>query len=160
MFCRRLYGNEVGLHPLRENHSSENAALIVNEHIWILSVMSSGTTPPPPDGGDGTYYHMSLRTDRPIQGCELSPYPFLCLKGGTLDNAARQKKMDSCPYKFSYNWYRGPRRRICQNEQCPRGSTYDPVYWSRTAIGGASLRCATCEKAGVAGHLCMFCSSE
>lgn len=136
----------------------QNASLVYGEQACFNFEMSSSTATPD-SRSDGTYYQMSLRTDRPIESCELSPYPFLYLKGGNLDNAARQKKMDSNPYKFDYRWFRGPRKRICQNESCPRGSTYDPVYWSKAAIGGASLRCATCEKAGVAGHLSLFCST-
>ena len=126
----------------------------------LLCFMSSSTSASLDVGNDGTFYQMTLRTDRPIEGCELSPYPFLYLKGGTLDNGARQKKMDSNPHKFSFRWFRKPRRQICQNNQCPRRSTYDPVYWTKTAIGGSSLRCATCEKAGVAVHLSLFCSSR
>lgn len=122
--------------------------------------MSSSTATSSDVGEDGTYYQMTLRTDRPIEGCELSPYPFLYIKGGLLDNAARQKKMDSNPHVFSFRWSRRPRQQMCQNGQCPRGGTYDPIHWTRTAIGGSSLRCATCEKAGVAGHLSLFCSSR
>jgi CCR4-NOT transcription complex subunit 6 len=122
-------------------------------------MQSSAHTAPPDSSGDGTYYQMSLRTDRPIEGCELLPYPFLYLKGGNLDNAQRQKKMDLNPHTFTFRWFRGPRRKICQNEQCPRGGTFDPVYWCKHAMGGSSLRCATCEKAGVANHSSFFCSA-
>ena len=121
--------------------------------------MSSSPTTTSDAGNDGTYYQMTIRTERPIEGCELSPYPFLYLKGGSLDNGARQKKMDSNPHKFSFRWFRKSRKQTCQNARCPRGNVYDPVYWTRTSIGGSSLKCATCDKAGVAGYLCFFCSS-
>ena len=105
-------------------------------------------------------FALTCRTERPIQGCELTPYAFLYLKGGTADNLTRQKHMDANPHKFTFRWSRGPRRQLCQCEQCPRGSTYDPTYWSKAAVGGASLKCAICEKAGVAAHLSLFCSAR
>ena len=108
----------------------------------------------------GMHYAMSLRTERPIEGCELIAHPFLFLKGGSLDNATRAKLMDANPHKFTFKWFRGPRRQMCQNNNCPRGNTYDPVNWSRAAIGGSSLRCVTCEKAGIAGQLSVFCSAR
>ena len=106
------------------------------------------------------HYALSCRTERPIAGCELAPHPFLFLKGGTLDNATRAKLMDQNQHKFTFRWFRGPRRQLCQSEQCPRGSTYDPVSWSKAAVGGSSLKCAICEKSGVAGHLSLFCSAS
>ena len=109
---------------------------------------------------DGMHFTLSSRTDRPIEGCEILAHPFLFLKGGALDNASRAKVMDNNPHKFTYRWFRGPRRQLCQSEQCPRGSTYDPVFWSKAAVGGASLQCAICAKAGIAGHHSLFCSAR
>ena len=111
-------------------------------------------------GATGMFFALSMRTERPIEGCEVLAHPFLFLKGGTLDNASRAKVMDNNPHKFKYRWFRGPVRQLCQFDNCPRGSTYDPVAWSKPAVGGASLQCAVCAKAGVAGHHSLFCSAR
>jgi len=55
----------------------------------------------------GLRYEMSVRVDRPLESCELSPNVHLYLKGGQTDNATRQKILDSNPHYFVYQWSRG-----------------------------------------------------
>lgn len=105
-------------------------------------------------------WHLSLRVERPIEGCELSPHPFLRIKGGSLDNSSRQKLLDTTAHYFVYRWYRGPRRQICANESCPRSETFHPIHWSRFSLGGPGLQCTVCDKAGVPRHLTLFCSTS
>eukprot|EP01041_Mallomonas_annulata_P008324 gene8324-17133_t len=105
-------------------------------------------------------WHLSMRVERPIEGCELSPHPYLKIKGGNLDNSARAKLLDSTPHRFTYQWCRSTRRQICENKSCPRGDTFDPVCWSRFALGGFGLQCTVCDKAGIPRHQTIFCSAE
>ncbi len=105
-------------------------------------------------------WHLSLRVERPIEGCELSPHPFLKTKGGNLDNYARAKLLDATAHFFSYQWSRGTRRQICENQNCPRGDTFDPICWSRFSLGGPGLQCSVCHKAGIPRHQTIFCCTE
>ena len=107
----------------------------------------------------GASYLLTLRSERPVEGCELYPNAFIQLKGGyLLDNSARQKLLDSNPYYFSFIWSRGPRKQLCCNINCPRGNTYEPIYWSKAALGGPELICNVCEKAGIPSYDSSFCS--
>jgi len=89
-------------------------------------------------------WHLLLRVERPIEGCELSPHPYLKIKGGSLDNSARAKLLDSTPHCFTYQWKRGPYMQICANITCPRGDTFDPINWSRFSLGSPGLQCMVC----------------
>jgi hypothetical protein len=109
-----------------------------------------------PDSSSG--FAMSLRIDRPVEGCEIACHPFLFIRGGAMDNATRQKIMDANPHSFIYRWSRGPRRQICANTNCPRGSSLDPVHWSKFACGGPALICTVCERAKMPRHESFFCS--
>ena len=82
---------------------------------------------------------LTLKAERPIAGCELVPSAFLYLKGGAMDNAARQKVMEANPHRFEFEWQRGPRKKGCANIRCPRGDTFDPTLWSRATLGGCAM---------------------
>lgn len=100
---------------------------------------------------------------QPIEACEIYAYPFLFIvKDCITDNASRQKIIDNNPHTFKYKWFRSRSiRPICQNFiDCPRNNSYDPATWNKSAIGGCSLRCDACEKAGVVGTGALFCSAK
>lgn len=110
------------------------------------------------DPDSAVKFVISLRAERPIEGCELAPHPFLFIKGGAMDNPTRQKLMDANPHQFSFKWKRGPRRAMCANQSCSRRDIFDPSCWSRIALDGPPLQCTICEKIGVAKHDSTFCS--
>jgi hypothetical protein len=98
----------------KSNESSLRATTDTPKYGTSSSVSSSTLS-------SGCVYSLSLRIERPIQGCEIQPYPFLCLKGGAMDNATRAKLMDQNPHYFTYRWCRGPKRNMCASINCPRG---------------------------------------
>jgi hypothetical protein len=106
----------------------------------------------------GATYLLTARSERPIEGCEITPNAFLQLKGGVMDNLTRSKLLESVPYFYSFSWSRGPRKQICSNVACPRGNTFEPMYWSKAALGGPELVCSVCEKNGKPGYESSFCS--
>ena len=108
----------------------------------------------------GLIYSLSVRTDRPVVGCELSPHPFLALKGGNIDNATRGKIMEANPHYFALRWTVGPRKAVCANSSCPRGTSMDPMQWSRFARGGPGLCCAICDRMKTARTESSFCSTR
>jgi hypothetical protein len=112
------------------------------------------------DSDGGVKFVISLRSERPIEGCELSPHPFLFIKGGAMDNPTRAKMMEANPHQFSFCWRRGPRRSMCENQSCPRREIFEPSYWSRIAVDGPALQCAICEKLGLLKHESTFCSKR
>ena len=59
------------------------------------------------DSIPGLRYEMTLRCDRPLATCEISPNVHCYLRGGQTDNATRSKIMDANPHYFTYNWARG-----------------------------------------------------
>lgn len=91
---------------------------------------------------------LTLKAERPVASCELVPSAFLYLKGGAMDNAARQKMMDANPHRFEFEWQRGPRRKACASAVCPRGDSFDPTKWSRASMAGGAVQCAVCYRLG------------
>ena len=49
-------------------------------------------------------------------------------------------------------------QQMCAYSQCPRRDSYDPVCWSRFALGGPCLQCVICEKQGTRTNA-SFCST-
>lgn len=117
-------------------------------------------TPGRSEKDDNVHFHLSLRAERPIEGCELSPHPYLKVKGGNLDNSMRAKLLDSTTHYFTYKWFRGPHRPICAYLGCPRKDTFDPNNWSRFALGGPNLICQYCDRVGIPRHKTIFCSTS
>lgn len=104
-------------------------------------------------------YVITLRSERPIEGCELSPNAFLQLKGGNLDNSARAKMLDAKPFQYVFSWSKGPKGRLCGNSKCPRGDSYDPITWSKPMLHGPQLACNICMVAGKHSQDTCFCSA-
>lgn len=122
-------------------------------------VMASGVENPP----QNQLWLLSLRADRPIQGCELAPHAYLKLKGAAPNAsgpgpAAAVSAPDVSSHFFVFRWFRGPELPVCAREDCVRRSNFDPVYWSKYARGGSSIQCMVCAKMGVPRHESVFCS--
>jgi hypothetical protein len=103
---------------------------------------------------------IGVRMDRPVEGCELTPYAFLNTKGNMVDNITRAKALDANPHLFSFKWYRGPKSPLCCNDACPRSKSYETSQWSKFALGGYALRCVVCERGGLGRECSCFCSSR
>jgi hypothetical protein len=108
----------------------------------------------------GASYLLTVRSERPVEGCELTPNAFLQLKGGIMDNSTRAKLLDSKPFEYRFRWFRAPRARICAGPSCPRGDSCDPVHWSKASLGGPGLLCNVCLTAGRPAHDVAFCSAR
>lgn len=109
-------------------------------------------------GENGNSYLLTVRSERPIQGCEINPNPFLQIKGGAIDNASRARLLDPNNVYYSFSWSRGQRGSGCLNENCPRGGSFDPTRWSKAAVGGPGLICNVCLSTGYSAHEAAFCS--
>eukprot|EP01038_Epipyxis_sp_PR26KG_P004098 gene4098-5846_t len=107
----------------------------------------------------GAHFVLTLRAERPIEGCELVPNAFLQIKGGNLDNSTRAKLLEANPYTFVFIWDRSPLVQLCGNgDNCPRVNDFEPQSWSKAALGGPELVCSVCEKGGVPIDESLFCS--
>jgi len=111
-------------------------------------------------------WHLSLRVDRPVEGCNLRPHCYMY--GKKLDEREadkplpnHSKKMREPPpeHEFSYRWFRGPRSIPCAYENCIRRTSFSPHDWSKHALGGTacSLQCVSTQS-----NLfrCTFCNSS
>lgn len=107
----------------------------------------------------GVSYYLNVRTERPIQGCELTPNPYVQLKGAA-ENAGRARNLDPNNFIYSFVWKRGPKSDGCCNPNCPRKNNYEPINWSKAALGGPELMCNVCTNAGYAPHDSIFCSKK
>jgi len=106
---------------------------------------------------ESTYtWHLSLRVDRPVEGCTLRPHSYMYSKkheeneilsasnvGNKVLPAHSKKSRDPLPpHEFSFRWYRGPKKEPCAYEGCPRRTSFSPHDWSKHALGGGcSLQC-------------------
>lgn len=127
------------------------------------ALSAAGRTLPQYDmSGDNSSptYVITLRAERPIEGCELTPNAFLQLKGGNLDNSARAKLMDAKPFQYVFTWSRSPRGRMCNNNNCVRAETFDPAMWSKAQLHGPQLVCNVCLSAGKHSNDINFCSAR
>ena len=108
----------------------------------------------------GAIYVLSVRSERPIEDCEIAPNVYLQLKGGHsgIDNSIRAKLLDSVPYQYKYKWSKSKVSKICCNMNCSRGYSFDPILWSKVALNGPSLACNVCIKAGKMPFDVSFCS--
>lgn len=111
-------------------------------------------------------WHLSLRVDRPVEGCSVRPHAYMY--GKKLDDrdldkplAAHSKKMKEPPpnHDFSYRWFRGPPQEPCAFEGCPRRTSFSPHEWSMHALGGAGsmLQCVSTQSSL---YQCTFCNSK
>jgi len=102
---------------------------------------------------EATYtWHLSLRVDRPIEGCHIRPHAYMYSKKlderdesiRTLQLSSHTKKSrDPIPiHEFSFRWFRGPKQEPCAYEFCTRRTSFLPHEWSKHALGGGcSLQC-------------------
>jgi CCR4-NOT transcription complex subunit 6 len=110
-------------------------------------------------------WHLSLRVDRPVEGCAVRPHAYMY--GKKLDDREadkplppHSKKMREPPpnHEFSYRWFRGPSHEPCAYEGCPRRTSFSPHDWSMHALGGSgcSLQCVSTQSSL---YKCTFCNS-
>lgn len=111
-------------------------------------------------------WHLSLRVDRPVEGCNVKPHCYMY--GKKLDEReadkplpSHSKKMREPPpeHEFSYRWFRGPRSTPCAYENCTRRTSFSPHDWSKHALGGSgcSLQCVSQQSSL---FRCTFCNSK
>jgi CCR4-NOT transcription complex subunit 6 len=111
-------------------------------------------------------WHLSLRVDRPVEGCGVKPHAYMY--GKKLDERdydknlpPHSKKMREPPpqHEFSYRWFRGPLHEPCAFEGCPRRTSFSPHDWSKHALGGVecSLQCVSTQSSL---YKCTFCNSN
>jgi len=108
-------------------------------------------------------WHLSLRVDRPVEGCTMRPHSYMY--GKKLDDREsdkplppHSKKMREPPpnHEFSYRWFRGPTHDPCAFEGCPRRNSFSPHDWSLHAIGGSgcSLQCVSSQSSLFKRNFC------
>lgn len=111
-------------------------------------------------------WNLSLRVDRPVEGCTMRPHAYMY--GKKLDERdadkpmpPHSKKMREPPpnHEFSYRWFRGPPHEPCAFEACPRRTSFSPHDWSIHALGGSgcSLQCVSTQSSL---FRCTFCNSN
>ena len=111
----------------------------------------------------GTSYtwHLSLRVDRPIEGCTLRSHAYMYSKKmdsiettkfnssnslSNYDTSGSKSMMRSVPpaHEFHYRWLRGPRKEACAYVHCPRRTSFSPHDWSKFALkGGCGIQCVS-----------------
>jgi CCR4-NOT transcription complex subunit 6 len=123
-------------------------------------------------------WHLSLRVDRPVEGCAMRPHAYMYSKKldeRDLDKPlpSHSKKMREPPpnHEFVYRWFRGPPEEPCAYEGCPRRNSFSPHDWSLHALGmrhGVSphtvkqpaacrLQCVSTQSSL---YMCTFCNSK
>ncbi|KAL7570079.1 hypothetical protein ACA910_017111 [Epithemia clementina (nom. ined.)] len=117
-------------------------------------------------------WHLSLRVDRPVEGCAMRPHAYMYGKklddrGGGSDHHEKvsqqphTKVMKEPPpqHEFSYRWFRGPLHEACAYEGCPRRTSFSPHDWSKHALGGTdcALQCVSTQSSL---YKCTFCNSN
>jgi hypothetical protein len=102
-------------------------------------------------------YVLTLRTERPIQGCELTPNAYAQYKDAV---TGRPRLLDPNQVYYSFSWRRGPKTSGCCNPFCDRGKIFEPAQWSKNALGGPELLCNVCISAGFASYESTFCSRK
>jgi CCR4-NOT transcription complex subunit 6 len=108
------------------------------------------------NGKDSFYtWHLSLRVDRPIEGCTANSHAYMYGKkvddrdmekpsNHHLHNAKKAKEAPP-PHEFVYRWFRGPEEEFCAYQECPRRKSFSPHDWSMHALGGSgcSIQCVS-----------------
>ena len=77
-------------------------------------------------------WSLSLRCDRPIQGCEITSHASLSVKG-QMENTVRANILRDNAHYFDVKWQRGLAERMCANDNCDRARTCNPIMWSKSA---------------------------
>jgi len=109
-------------------------------------------------------WHLSLRVDRPVEGCTMRPHAYMYSK--RLDTNDKSSSLgpntkisrDPIPnHEFSYRWVRGPLQETCAYSECPRRSSFAPHDWSKHALGGGcAIQCVSNQSSL---HKAIFCNS-
>lgn len=116
--------------------------------------------------GEITYtWHLSLRVDRPVEGCTMRPHAYMYSKRLDPNDTSTslpphtKKCRDPIPnHEFSYRWVRGSLQEPCAYSGCPRRSSFSPHDWSKHALGGGcSLQCVSAQSSL---HKATFCNSK
>ncbi|GFH51870.1 CCR4-NOT transcription complex subunit 6 [Chaetoceros tenuissimus] len=111
-------------------------------------------------------WHLSLRVDRPVEGCALQSHAYMYGKKiddryGDLDKVGHNKVCKEPPpqHEFSYRWFRGPEVEFCAYDDCPRRKSFSPHDWSMHALGGSgcSLQCVSTQSSL---YKSTFCNSN
>jgi len=111
-------------------------------------------------------WHLSLRVDRPIEGCPMHPHSYMYgkkLDERDFDKAmpphSKKMKDPPPPHEFSYRWFRGPYHEACAYDGCPRRTSFSPHNWSRHALGGkdCALQCVSVQSSL---YKCTFCNAK
>lgn len=113
-------------------------------------------------------WHLSLRVDRPVEGCQIRPHAYMYSKKlderddnsrNMLLSSHTKKSRDPIPtHEFSFRWFRGPKQESCAYEFCPRRTSFLPHDWSKHALGGGcSLQCISTQSSL---YKATFCNSN
>jgi CCR4-NOT transcription complex subunit 6 len=121
-------------------------------------------------------WHLSLRVDRPLEGCTMRPHAYMY--GKKLDESRNNnstietflengvqnvmKKMKEPPpqHEFMYRWFRGPRHESCANDNCIRRMSYSPHDWSKHALGGSTDCALQCVSTQSSLYKSTFCNAK
>ena len=101
-------------------------------------------------------WSLSLRCDRPIQGCEITSHASLSVKG-QMENTVRANILRDNAHYFDIKWQRGLAERMCANDNCDRARTCNPTMWSKSA-GTQIVQCIECARSGLNHANSTFCS--
>ena len=95
-------------------------------------------------------WHLSLRVDRPIEGCPLKPHAYMY--GKKLESKKDSSNSHQCnkepppPHDFTYRWFRGPMTESCAYQSCVRRHSFSPHDWSQHALGqDCALQCVSAQ---------------
>jgi len=144
-----------------------------------MSMLSARSTSQGTADGNVQYYswHLSLRVDRPVEGCAMRPHAYMYSKKldeRDLDKPlpSHSKKMREPPphHEFVYRWFRGPAEESCAYDGCPRRASFSPHDWSQHALGmrhginggikqPAACRIQCCSTQSSL-YMCSFCNSQ
>ena len=146
-----------------DNHQSDAMSMLSSTNISGIQYYS---------------WHLSLRVDRPVEGCAMRPHAYMYSKKldeRDLDKPlpSHSKKMREPPphHEFVYRWFRGPPEEPCAYDGCPRRTSFSPHDWSLHALGmrfgvGTStvkqpaacrLQCVSTQSSL---YMCTFCNSK
>jgi len=110
----------------------------------------------------GYTWHLSLRVDRPVEGCNLRPHAYMYSK--KLDERDIDKPMplyskraphQPAQHEFHFRWFRGPMQEPCAYSGCPRRTSFSPHDWSSYALGGGcSLQCVSTQSSLFKANFC------
>ncbi|CAN0342749.1 unnamed protein product, partial [Discosporangium mesarthrocarpum] len=154
-----------GKSPIHDNGTTALQAAAQRE-LTLLGTDSGAGGGAGGVSGDGTPWHvpvgnvthyLSLRLDRPLEGCQLRPRVYVYSKLMTTTGIAN-KAYNNTNHSFEYLWSRGPERQVCSNAQCPRANSFSPLEWSKWALQGTRIQCVVCHKLRVPRHRSVFCN--